>query len=87
MERLALEFLFVLAFVLVLFELAEPVGWVVLARRCANVGFDRAHLDGTEQHKQLNELKLIHIARRLRIDRSRHVRRRTFRRQLIPHAE
>ena len=79
MERLALEFVLV-ALIFLLFELAEPVRRVVLARRCANVRLDRAHLDRAQQYGYVHKLRLIDIARRLWIDRSFHVGRWTFER-------
>jgi hypothetical protein len=79
MERLALEFLFVVELVLVVFEFARPLRRIVLAQPRADCRLDRAHLQWAQRRRfVIDQLKLIDIAWRLRIDRSCHVGRRPF---------
>jgi hypothetical protein len=78
LERLAVELLgvFVLVLLILLGFVPEPAGdFELQAEQRADRRFDRAYLDRTQQHKQqhIDKLRLIHVARRLWIDRSRHV--------------
>jgi hypothetical protein len=69
MERLALEFLFVRV---------GPLGRMVFAQFGADIGLDRAQLKWAQQHRHVHKLGLD-LARRVRLDRPRHVGR-AFRR-------
>jgi hypothetical protein len=88
LERLALEFVFLVERVLVLFELTQPLRWMVLAQPRAGLSVDIAHLGRANRHQHVDKLRLINLARRLWCDRSCHVGRRALRRELSRrHAE
>ena len=70
MERVALEFVFVLELIFSLFEFTEPLWRMVLAQPRANGRVDRTHVDRAQQHGHLDKLGPLHIAGRLWCDRS-----------------
>ena len=86
-ERLALEFIFLVPLLIMVvlrrYAISELRLRLVLSAQLSNVRFNRAHLHGAQrQQLDIDEFRLlIDCARRLRLDRSRHVQQwRAFRR-------
>ena len=79
LERLALEFLRVLVLVLLVFVLIfgplQTDDDLELQAQRAGRSLDRAHIDRAQQQQHINKLKLLHLARRVRIDQHLNVRR------------
>ena len=76
LERLALELLGVLLFVVLVLLgfLSVPAEHVELqAQQPTELRFDRADLERAQQHEYVHKLWLLHLARRLRRDRPRDV--------------
>ena len=85
MERLALEFLRVLVFVLFIFvlifgPLQTDDDLELQAEQRADRSLDSTDIDWAKQ-QHIDKLKFLHLARRLRIDQHLNVRR-SFQRQL-----
>jgi hypothetical protein len=79
MGRLALEF--ALVFLVFVVFVVEAIHGIILSPR-PDQRVDGAYLDWAQLNEHLDERKLRYLPRRLRGDRTRHVGRRTFGREL-----